>query len=82
MTKWYKLSTPEGNIKGLQAAMNKLHALDNAAFIENCGKYASLASAMNSAQRLLMDREKFEWEKTEVATLRAEIDELKRQQGG
>lgn len=82
MPRRFVLSTPEGNIRGLQAAMNRLFALSNAEFIENCGKYASLASAMNSAQRLLMDREKFEWEKTEVAALRAEIDELKRQQRG
>jgi hypothetical protein len=75
---WMKLCTPEGNMKGLQKMMNYFHTRGDEFVQANMSSYSGLASAMNSAQRLVLDREKWEWEKKEVAELRAEIEALKR----
>lgn len=58
--------------------MNLYHSLSKEEKIEHWGKYASLANAMTGAQRLQMDREKFELEKK----LEARVEELERRLKG
>lgn len=77
MPKYIKLTTPEGNMKGLQRIMNNILSGSKEEQIENAGRYASLANAMTSAQREARDQEKFELEKTKWDQVAKEVEEIK-----
>ena len=73
---WMKLSTTEGNIKGLQKVMNYFHTHGDDFVLEHIGQYAALAGAMNSAIRLHMDRERLDHDK-KIAAARLAMDQEK-----